>query len=123
MCFTKRITFLQITIIRHENASLSLYGFYQKSDNIRVSCKHRFQSFSIVKWNTQIAAHIRAKSIFGCFIGTKGNNVKSPAMKIALHSDNRSLIGRYLFYFISPFRSEEHTSELQSRENLVCRLL
>src|SRR5690606_39506525 len=23
----------------------------------------------------------------------------------------------------SPFRSEEHTSELQSRENLVCRLL
>src|SRR5207302_7998209 len=24
---------------------------------------------------------------------------------------------------ISPFRSEEHTSELQSRENLVCRLL
>src|SRR5690606_7795311 len=24
---------------------------------------------------------------------------------------------------ISPYRSEEHTSELQSRENLVCRLL
>src|SRR5690606_41032607 len=24
---------------------------------------------------------------------------------------------------LSPFRSEEHTSELQSRENLVCRLL
>src|SRR5690606_41423650 len=24
---------------------------------------------------------------------------------------------------VSPFRSEEHTSELQSRENLVCRLL
>src|SRR5690606_41177921 len=25
--------------------------------------------------------------------------------------------------FFKPFRSEEHTSELQSRENLVCRLL
>src|SRR5690606_41525150 len=25
--------------------------------------------------------------------------------------------------FISNFRSEEHTSELQSRENIVCRLL
>src|SRR5690606_39388591 len=25
--------------------------------------------------------------------------------------------------FTEPFRSEEHTSELQSRENLVCRLL
>src|SRR5690606_41615442 len=24
---------------------------------------------------------------------------------------------------LDPFRSEEHTSELQSRENLVCRLL
>src|SRR5690606_41885199 len=24
---------------------------------------------------------------------------------------------------VAPFRSEEHTSELQSRENLVCRLL
>src|SRR5690606_40922951 len=32
----------------------------------------------------------------------------------------------HLFYslnFIPPLRSEEHTSELQSRENLVCRLL
>src|SRR5690606_40043768 len=29
------------------------------------------------------------------------------------HGNNRSL----------PYRSEEHTSELQSRENLVCRLL
>src|SRR5690606_41470852 len=26
-------------------------------------------------------------------------------------------------YFMDPNRSEEHTSELQSRENLVCRLL
>src|SRR5690606_41747825 len=26
------------------------------------------------------------------------------------------------FYFAFPARSEEHTSELQSRENLVCRL-
>src|SRR5690606_41112686 len=28
-----------------------------------------------------------------------------------------------LTYRIAPLRSEEHTSELQSRENLVCRLL
>src|SRR5690606_41268524 len=27
------------------------------------------------------------------------------------------------FIRVSPLRSEEHTSELQSRENLVCRLL
>src|SRR5690606_41824592 len=30
---------------------------------------------------------------------------------------------RSSFHYIFPFRSEEHTSELQSRENLVCRLL
>src|SRR5690606_40688109 len=29
----------------------------------------------------------------------------------------------FCFYFCSHSRSEEHTSELQSRENLVCRLL
>src|SRR5690606_40211875 len=29
----------------------------------------------------------------------------------------------FLFLFIAILRSEEHTSELQSRENLVCRLL
>src|SRR5690606_42045893 len=30
----------------------------------------------------------------------------------------------FSFYsFLFPFRSEEHTSELQSRENLLCRLL
>src|SRR5690606_40595321 len=28
-----------------------------------------------------------------------------------------------IFYGLVPMRSEEHTSELQSRENLVCRLL
>src|SRR5690606_41819370 len=29
----------------------------------------------------------------------------------------------FVWIFVSPLRSEEHTSELQSRENLVCRLL
>src|SRR5690606_40838934 len=33
------------------------------------------------------------------------------------------LLLRYLFVVYDNARSEEHTSELQSRENLVCRLL
>src|SRR5690606_39743120 len=33
------------------------------------------------------------------------------------------LVFQQLFHGFSQFRSEEHTSELQSRENLVCRLL
>src|SRR5690606_41173551 len=34
-------------------------------------------------------------------------------------------ISKFLFAsrYMAPFRSEEHTSELLSRENLVCRLL
>src|SRR5690606_7538678 len=35
----------------------------------------------------------------------------------------RSLIGPSICGPTHPVRSEEHTSELQSRENLVCRLL
>src|SRR5690606_14966632 len=35
----------------------------------------------------------------------------------------RSAVSRLGNIISSPFRSEEHTSELQSRENLVCRLL
>src|SRR5690606_41046192 len=36
----------------------------------------------------------------------------------------RQAFGKFLHQPIDPaFRSEEHTSELQSRENLVCRLL
>src|SRR5690606_41786707 len=37
-------------------------------------------------------------------------------LKITSSSQQRKVIGH-------DFRSEEHTSELQSRENLVCRLL
>src|SRR5690606_39634971 len=40
-------------------------------------------------------------------------------------SSDLSIAGRFvvLVPFSSSVRSEEHTSELQSRENLVCRLL
>src|SRR5690606_23452266 len=38
--------------------------------------------------------------------------------------DEASELGKTEAFVIAPFgRSEEHTSELQSRENLVCRLL
>src|SRR5690606_11019393 len=39
---------------------------------------------------------------------------------LELSNDADSTTSRY--YFVEP-RSEEHTSELQSRENIVCRLL
>src|SRR5690606_41582177 len=36
---------------------------------------------------------------------------------------NKALMNGLKIYLDTPLRSEEHTSELQSRENLVCRLL
>src|SRR5690606_39523580 len=36
---------------------------------------------------------------------------------------NNSMIPSRLVMMLIEFRSEEHTSELQSRENIVCRLL
>src|SRR5688572_9994661 len=46
-----------------------------------------------------------------------------PAAKLAVPvgTPQRGLYLKWLFY--SPSRSEEHTSELQSQSNLVCRLL
>src|SRR5690606_40178378 len=37
--------------------------------------------------------------------------------------DDREITNMGAFSHKAPIRSEEHTSELQSRENLVCRLL
>src|SRR5690606_41841677 len=59
---------------------------------------------------------------------------KAPATEQTVHSQTELLLDfamgylgtRYRYGGNSPregFRSEEHTSELQSRENLVCRLL
>src|SRR5690606_28665079 len=55
----------------------------------------------------------------------KENNSAEPADRpLATHEGRRSAVRALIaqvIYFVE--RSEEHTSELQSRENLVCRLL
>src|SRR5690242_14631954 len=40
-----------------------------------------------------------------------------------MHEESDVDIARFYAYFKYPYRSEEHTSELQSHVNLVCRLL
>src|SRR5690606_40943378 len=47
---------------------------------------------------------------------SKGMQQKVQFMATVMHEPS-------LIILDEPFRSEEHTSELQSRENLVCRLL
>src|SRR2546430_16120502 len=43
--------------------------------------------------------------------------------KLADVSDHAFAPWHFLYFFPDPQRSEEHTSELQSQSNLVCRLL
>src|SRR5690606_41486753 len=56
--------------------------------------------------------------------GTEGEDITINALEVAdipAKLDKKRFAGRNLA--IEVRRSEEHTSELQSRENLVCRLL
>src|SRR5438874_8392301 len=45
------------------------------------------------------------------------HEVSHPPLRSGLHNGGRAQLSRH------PSRSEEHTSELQSRRDLVCRLL
>src|SRR5690606_39788477 len=67
---------------------------------------------------------------FSCLLSTK--NASIPSFLQVLSSKNYPFFSKtvvrgrtlpYDFEAVDPMRSEEHTSELQSRENLVCRLL
>src|SRR3712207_7624736 len=62
--------------------------------------------------------------------GLLKGNVSVIVGRLYAPDDIRRDAGYSIFYmginlgaFIAPFRSEEHTSELQSRQYLVCRLL
>src|SRR5690606_41742384 len=58
----------------------------------------------------------------GCSRTSRPMSSPSFAMEVARSVSSR-LATRPSFWSIPRVRSEEHTSELQSRENLVCRLL
>src|SRR5690606_42024174 len=55
-------------------------------------------------------------------VALKGLHTSLPIIVVSAH-DDAVTIRRALELGAAGFRSEEHTSELQSRENLVCRLL
>src|SRR5690606_29666191 len=54
---------------------------------------------------------------------TEGRRAAGDASLYARPNDPRDFAAKILELLADPARSEEHTSELQSRENLVCRLL
>src|SRR5690606_40259106 len=68
-----------------------------------------------------------ALPIFSLFLNSAVRLVSVPLVKLIKKSCFSSSVNTMLFFkssfMSSTNRSEEHTSELQSRENLVCRLL
>src|SRR5690606_40561540 len=52
-----------------------------------------------------------------------GGRSADPPRNLHLTTNRASLPEHSSYVGLAPLRSEEHTSELQSRENLVCRLL
>src|SRR5690606_40703350 len=59
---------------------------------------------------------------YGCTIAATHMNT-GEVREVRVDIDRREGSERFSYRFIPELRSEEHTSELQSRENLVCRLL
>src|SRR5690606_41079579 len=60
---------------------------------------------------TSVLPGVNGDALIGAFAG---------AVVFALHARDITIPKRLVYMLV---RSEEHTSELQSRENLVCRLL
>src|SRR5690606_40445208 len=90
---------------------------------------HRLPLSTLFPYTTLFRSNILIKTsgptIIHSAIQSQGHIYPSPFIKAPFK--------RFVFYYINHFpgsislfvdiRSEEHTSELQSRENLVCRLL
>src|SRR2546427_3277217 len=64
------------------------------------------------------------RSIFG--VDPKTFTPDLPSYLERVHAEDREIVARATGEVVrreGPYRSEEHTSELQSQSNLVCRLL
>src|SRR5690606_40543083 len=86
-----------------------------------VSCKkEKEEKETIVSGNINILVD---ESIFPIIEDQKDVFEKNYRAKINLTSTSEAEAVNHLLEDKARVRSEEHTSELQSRENLVCRLL
>src|SRR5207302_4779343 len=83
---------------------------------------------SAASYSNPAARRNGAHASFGYGIARASRALEAARPDIAVSAD-RAVADRHfhrrceLYRGRPPFRSEEHTSELQSRENLVCRLL
>src|SRR5690606_41865068 len=78
--------------------------------------------FGLLEMNSSISSNLR--NLFSCCSGPSASLSMGFAVVSFSHSEKEWFSFLWnISGFPSSSRSEEHTSELQSRENLVCRLL
>src|SRR5690606_5200382 len=86
-----------------------------------------FQQADVVQLgNTRGDSLFHNAVLDGKWEGLRVSHVAPETAKAALHhqdADGNAVVGLLALHEGARHRSEEHTSELQSRENLVCRLL
>src|SRR5207253_3813098 len=77
--------------------------------------------------NPAVSSGVLPAKLWLCPVDTPEVAPNMKAMRTHLLHRSTRIVTAYdlpfLFTFFRPYRSEEHTSELQSRGHLVCRLL
>src|SRR5690606_40608278 len=69
------------------------------------------------------SATVQAEETFATALGQRSSVMLSDGSLVTLNTDSQARVVYSTNERRIMLRSEEHTSELQSRENLVCRLL
>src|SRR5690554_4996432 len=99
---------------------------YTRADTLRGALRPERTNFDVLKYTLDIKISPKEKFIAGSNTITFRTIENMAVMQLDLFSNMKvdSIVyqGRHLKYK-REFRSEEHTSELQSRPHLVCRLL
>src|SRR5438270_3103511 len=72
---------------------------------------------------TTLFRSLRADGVAILYISHRLDEMAEIVDRVTVLRDGRHIATTDLGHFVEPMRSEEHTSELQSQSNFVCRLL
>src|SRR5688572_31821171 len=95
------------------------HGFAEKPFSLTPDPKYLYRSESHANAFELLQYAIDRREGFVVITGDIGTGKTTVCRALLEHTDKKT----FTALLLNPFRSEEHTSELQSQSNLVCRLL